>query len=563
MLITFVVWLIAGSAAWGYSLICFRPASGQHDLAPMAPESVAVRLYFGFVLISFVLLASALITNISWWQGLTLAVPGIVITAKHFSNADHRSVRGDPSLHSCISFGSGLLILAFFVSAAEVQFFDTGLYHQQMAKWLSDYGVVRGVALLHLCLGLTSSWFAAAAALNHGPLRGREAAIIGGLPFALMIMSGAAVAWRYKLTGVLAGVRGLTWALFCGLLVVISALWSVESSLSPDIIVWLLPVAVALVVCEHSASKSERIGLALLLSSFVFAVKLSAAPVVAYCGVLWLWHFIRSRGGRKALLVYLGLATVVVLVVAIVNIRTSGCPLYPSPFGCGSGESSVGGAFAANVGKDVRAFAARGNRHMGWFVTAAFASTFFALKALWNDPFVLHGLVASWTGIVFILMTAPNPRFGMGYLLLPVAMSLAIFVQCMNRRWPTLLSTGRRSLPCVTAAAAIIFLVLSIHAANSRLSLLLPQRMAGADGDPIHIVNQRLNRRTTLSLTKAKLGDVLVLSPQSSDQCWDAALPCALETPQNVELREPTQGLRGGFRWSSNASQPRNSAVGP
>jgi hypothetical protein len=480
-----------------------------------------------------------------------------VIAAKNLSNARSRPATGDPIFVKCVYLVAGLLILAFFASTAEVRFFDTGLYHQQMTKWLSDFGLVPGVALLQKRYGWTSSWFAAAATLNHGPLRGREAAIMGGLPFALMLMSSAATVWRYKLAGVLPGIRGLTWCLFSGFLLVISVTWNIESSLSPDVVIWLLPIAIALLLSEASTSSSERVGLALVLSSLVLTVKLSAAPIAAYCGVLWLWQFVRVRSGRKALLVYLGLATVVVLVLAVANIRTSGCPLYPSQLGCVSGESSVGGAFAASVGKEVREYAAQGNRHMGWFVTAALAGTFFGLKTFRNDPFVLHALAASWIGIVFILITAPNPRFGMGYLLLPIAISLAIFVQWMDRKWSTLFSTGRRSLPWVTAAVAIIFLVVSIRAANSSFSLLLPNRMASADGDPIHIVNQSLNMRTTLSLTKARLGDVLVLSPQSTDQCWDADLPCTAETWQSIELRDPTLGLRGGFRWSSSALHPR------
>jgi len=425
---------------------------------------------------------------------------------------------------------------------------------------LSDYGLVRGVALLHLCLGLTSSWFAVAAALNHGLLRGREAAIIGGLPFALMITSSAAVGWRYKRTSVLPGVRGLTWSLFCGLLLVISVTWNLESSLSPDIVIWLLPIVTALVLSEPSPSVSERVGLALLLSSLVFTVKLSAAPVLAYCGLLWLWHFVRLRSGRRALLVYLGLATVVVLVLAVANSRTSGCPLYPSPFACESGESSVGSAFAASIGKGVRAFASQGNRHMSWFIAAALTATFIVLKKLWHDSFVFHALVASWGGIVFVLITAPNPRFGIGYLLLPVAISMAISVQWINRRWPTVLDAARGFLPWATGVAALIFLILSIHEANSPLSLLLSNRMASADGDPIHIVNQKLNMRTTLSLAKSRLGDIPIVSPKSSDQCWDAAIPCAMETLQSIELREPTQGLRGGFRRASGGS-PKNSGV--
>jgi hypothetical protein len=274
--------------------------------------------------------------------------------------------------------------------------------------------------------------------------------------------------------------------------------------------------------------------------------------------MLWLWQFVRVRTDRRALLIYLGLAAAVVVTLAAANARTSGCPFYPSQVGCSSGESSVGSAFAASMSKEVRDYAAQGNnRHMAWFLAAALAATAFALKTLWGDPVVLHGLAASWSGIVFIMVTAPNPRFGMGYLLLPVAIALASFVQWLYRRWPALLSASRASLPLATAAVTLAFLVLSFHAPNSRFSLLLPKRMASADGDPIHIVNQKLNTQTTLSLIKAKLGDVLVVCPASSDQCWDAALPCTGETWQHIELRDPAQGLRGGFRWSSTA-QRRN-----
>ena len=524
MLVTLGVWLIAVSAAWGYGDLFFRPESGQPNLSHMDPEDVTIRLYFGVFLISFSLLASALITNISWWLGLTLSAPGIVIAALHLNKTYLRSTTGGTfySKWSYLFFGSGLLILAFFVSATEVQFFDTGRYHQQMAKWLSDFGLVPGLAMLQKCFGWTSSWFAAAATLNHGPLRGREAAIIGGLPFALMIMSTATVAWRCKLGGVLPAVRGLTWSLFCGFLVVVSIAWSVESSLSPDIVIWLLPVLIALVLSEQSTSKHDRVGLALLFSSLILTVKLSAVPIVGYCGVLWLWQFARVRTGRKSLLACLGLAMMVAFVLAAANIRTSGCPLYPSPIGCTSGESSVGGAFAAGVDKEVREYAVEGNRHVGWFVIAALAGTIVSLKTRGNDPFVRHGLALSWSGIIFLLLTAPNPRFGMGYLVLPVAMGLALLIHMTNRKRPTLLATVARSVPWVTAAVALLFLALSFHAPNWRFSLLLPQRMASADGDPIHVVNQDLNMRTTLSLTKVKLGRVLAQRAQFPWQCWDA-----------------------------------------
>lgn len=568
MLVTFVLWLFAGLAAWGYALIFFRSRSDEHDFPSLAPESVAVRLYFGFLLVSFALLATALVTNVSWWLGLAIAVPGIAFAARNLSNVRSRPDTGDPIFPQWTYLAVGLLILAFFVSTAEVRFFDTGLYHQQMAKWLSEYGLVPGITLLQRRFGWTSSWFAAAATLNHGFLRGREAAIIGGLPFALMIVSSAAIAWRsFKVAGVLPGIRGLTWSLFCGLLIVISVAWSIESSLSPDVVIWLLPIMTALLLSEPSGNQSALVGLALLLSLLVFTVKLSAAPVVAYCGLLWLWQFIRVRPGRKILLIHLGLAAAVVLALMAANVRTSGCPFYPSPIGCVSGESSVGAAFAAGVGKEVRefaAYAAKENSHMVLLVTAALAGTLLGLLRLWNHPFVRHGLAVSWCGIFFILVSAPNPRFGLGYLLLPTTISLAILLQWMLRRWPTLLSISRRSLPWAAAAVPLLFLVFSIHAMNSPVSLLLPARMPSADGDPIHIVTQKFNFniRTTLSLTTAKDGNVLVVVPQWPHQCWDAALPCTGEVWQSIELKDPTKGLRGGFRWSSGALQPVNAAVG-
>jgi hypothetical protein len=85
--------------------------------------------------------------------------------------------------------GIGILaVIAALSSTRLVRAFDTGLYHYQIVRWLSEYGTVRGLALLHFRFGFSSSWFALAAPFDFGPFQGRISGLFGGLAIFLAVL---------------------------------------------------------------------------------------------------------------------------------------------------------------------------------------------------------------------------------------------------------------------------------------------------------------------------------------------------------------------------------------
>src|ERR1019366_3156353 len=170
MLVTTLIWILAVSAGYGYAQLF----SGQRNGAVVRrPAEVLVsEIYGGLLFISALLLAISLQHRLAWWVGLLAITPGLAILLR------------SEAIRYWMTRGKWLLAplpLALFVSTRDVSFYDTALYHQQAVKWLSTFGLVPGLALLHFRLGFTSSWFAFAAPMNSGMLAGRASSILGGL----------------------------------------------------------------------------------------------------------------------------------------------------------------------------------------------------------------------------------------------------------------------------------------------------------------------------------------------------------------------------------------------
>ncbi len=301
MVFAFAVWLIALTAAAGYG----RLVMPSH--ADESGESEITRVYAGLLIVAAILLAAALFTNLTLLAGLVAALPGMVIYWRD---------RGSDKQPRC--YIAILPLIALFVSLREIDLYDTALYHQQAVKWLAEHGLVRGVALVNFRFGFVSSWFALAAPLNHGIMAGRVG-IIGGLPFALAVILGCQIvrtlliAMRPRL-----GRFGL-------LLAAVAAAWHVDTSLSPDIMVWLLPLVVVTVIADRSASEADRLGRAVLISAMACLMKSTVAPIFAYCAALLAWRFIRVPEDRRRLAAFAAPALGALVLLIGANFVASGC----------------------------------------------------------------------------------------------------------------------------------------------------------------------------------------------------------------------------------------------
>jgi hypothetical protein len=186
-------------------------------------------------------------------------------------------------------------------------------------------------------------------------------------------------------------------------------------------------------------------------------------------------------------------------------------------------------------------------------LAAAGIATIVALVTQRSNVFVRHALALSWVGIVAVLFQAPNPRFGLGYFMLPLAIGVASLAS--GEFSHRLTSFADRGVPFVRAHAisiSVLLWTLACGVSASQMTelsdLVYPRRMASADGDPIYLKNQRVNKRANFSLARESRPGFEVVRPLRSDQCWNATLPCSPRlTVESVGLRDPRRGLVAGF----------------
>lgn len=107
---------------------------------------------------------------------LASALPGIMPTChawqKIFAGIDRRT------LLICGCSLSVLLIIQGVFSCFGSIPFDTGTYHQQIVRWLKEYGHVPGVGNVHCRLAQISGWLALAAIVDWGPFQERAIFIV-------------------------------------------------------------------------------------------------------------------------------------------------------------------------------------------------------------------------------------------------------------------------------------------------------------------------------------------------------------------------------------------------
>src|SRR5690606_8335786 len=116
-----------------------------------------------------------------YWTLPLLAIAAAACSASHAVRADMRAnlPRGSSRTAFCC-----ILLTASFAVSGPSMVYDSGLYHYPLMRWMAEFGVAPGSALLHFRYGFSSSWLATAAAVDFGPWQGRAAAVTGGLAYA-------------------------------------------------------------------------------------------------------------------------------------------------------------------------------------------------------------------------------------------------------------------------------------------------------------------------------------------------------------------------------------------
>lgn len=445
-----------------------------------------------------------------------------------------------------------LPVVAWIAFRASLNY-DTGLYHLQTIKWNQDGAVTLGLANLHSRFGFNSSWLVVATLLDL-PRLGRAAILLPSAMLAACFF--LAIAGRLR-----AGARG-SWARLCALTVALTYAVAVLvrppdhlrlvgldtlGSPTPDLAVTLIGLYVTLLCLEMLESKDERsVGLSVLLSSFALTVKLSAAPLLA--GVVVAVAAGSRRGGlsrrRMAGLALVGGAVLLPWVAR--GLLLSGCVAYPVASSCVTRLPwAVSSEQARAVAGHIASWARRpialapGQADAGWFADwwSRFSSSGLAVVVavllglaalLWTAGLVARRLGArreEWSGnslpvwpalginligVAFWFVSAPDPRFGLGYILGACALVATLAAGTLPGASVLARGLGR----CLTVVLVALAARVAVDVAAS------PARELSAPWPVFPPVGVR---------TGVIASGQAVTVPATLDQCWDLPLPCTHE----------------------------------
>ncbi len=301
-------------------------------------DRLVIAVWLGIAVFSLLLLTASLVLALSPLAGIVLAA--ILVLISLWRRETRREIRAfSRALSPLMAIGAFVLALGGAIYETQpVRYYDTGLYHFGLIRWLSRFGTVPGLALIHFRFGFASSWFALAAPFNAGSLEARTTTLLNGLALLL-------AAFHF----LLCASRCLTnRALLPDWIIVSASAFFIPSAVyrilfissSPDAAVMILTVVVAwtiIVMPEHPRPKKtskfapDASILPFVLSMAALTIKVSALALVIVSTLFFVYH----NGLRLRSLLSLGTVGLALLVPMIAyQTMTSGCPLFPTGVLC-------------------------------------------------------------------------------------------------------------------------------------------------------------------------------------------------------------------------------------
>jgi hypothetical protein len=503
-------------------------------------------------LISLTALATLLnfFVPINWWIAMGAMLGGWVLWVL---KGGPKAILNDKSL-SLVGF-IWLGVVAFAANHPPASY-DSGLYHLQSIEWTSQYALSPGLANLHARFGYNSSWFSLGAILQTPTLVQKSAFILSPL-----LLWGMGLAVLQRATMLLRKERLMisdVFLLICCVGAFAANYWDNISSPSPDwpiFVIVLVMTHIFIRVVEDRGQSRRSTTLLLLLSAFALTVKLSALPLVVFPLLAAVREGHPKQGGRiRELSTGLTAAGFLLLPWMVKGFLLSGCLAYPVAQSCVPNISwGVPIELVRREALTISAWARMPTvppevvlSNWNWFklwstgmvssplviVPLALGFVGFVMFFIYNRERaqnfnLVFVLIAPFIAIIYWFVTAPNIRFGEGYLwavgLIILSFGMyALFVypeSSVLNRWGRLIIVGSLSLVTVSGFRASVLPTLTTTPILSASfwsewpsipeSITLPQMVSGHT----------------------------VYIPQTTDQCWLAPLPCTPYLADGLEIR--------------------------
>jgi hypothetical protein len=461
------------------------------------------------------------------------------------------------------------VLILFFISflfilvrsAAPPSAFDTGLYHAQAIRWIEEYPVIPGLGNLHGRLAFNSMWFSANALFGFSFLKLQPFHALNGffvsvfLFFCLQGLSNL-IKEQYHCSNILRAGIALT-----GLLVFKDQLSSPTPDIPAALLICLIFVYYVQFLENHDVVPGQLFSLLLcFLAAWAITIKLSALPLAVFLAVIAGKEMARRRTLNLLLLV--GSVSFLVLPYFLRNIWLSGYLLYPFPgLDLFHFDWQVPAAAALAEKRAVEAFA----RDPGSVLPQVKCA--FSWVPLWFHQTVtdygsklvrifLPGLVilldclvnlitskprkidpretgpdkviylTAGAGLLFWFLTAPDPRFGMGFLIIAAVIIFIPFLKAFDYQ-------VTKFFPWSMALLMLYF-----------LAVFLPQDFRTM-GQRLWLPAPYPQERLTVEEIQ---GRQVFFPRDRGGKCWYAPLPCSYY-PVNFMWRGAS--IKDGFKARS------------
>ncbi len=557
MIVTLLIWLYTLSLCYVYGQLFLKRLPIQADL-PATPLIVVVGLIVLTTLASFF----SLFFQIGLWFNLLIlaGATAAIFTRQISAPRSQRPAAWIP----LIVLGVALLLLLENATHPPVNP-DTNIYHAQAIHWIESFPAVPGLGNLHGRLAFNSAWFISNAIFSLSFLG------LGSFHLTASVLFLAVMLYFWGGFGQVAR-REYTPAALLKVLffpIAFSLLGAELSSPGTDLPVSLLLWLIAVLWAE-SDQPFQPI-LIVLLAAFVVTIKLSAAPVlllalVALSTKQFATAHTKNTAFSRVFSVYSVISVVnftSIICAALVifpflarNVILSGYLLYPVPAtGLFSFDWRVPLERAIGEQMSVLAWGRFPRLDAGrvlamplsewlpkWFkaqtpnrrliVEAALLSPLLALPGLRLTKRFWLGWLTFFIGTLFWLFSAPDFRFGQGFLVGTILLALTPWLAALLQR--TRFSSVKVSATASLLIAAYLALALttSFESRTFLNRLLLP-----APYD--HVATQSCD-----------LANGKIFCAKGFDECSYDAFPCIPSPRPWVALRDPND-FRAGFKTVS------------
>lgn len=251
-----------------------------------------------------------------------LASTGIIIHKKSILNQFKSSISEFQSWKKPIQIlGFILTLLNLMQSATKPFIIDNETYYIQTIKWLNEFGIVKGLANLHIFFGQMSGWHLLQSGFNFGFISNSLNDLNG---FLMLIFTFFSLHHLHRFFQ-----TRITMDLFLGLIPVGNLFFfQFVSAPSPDLPIFLISQIIFYLFYKNYIDYQKDFKILFILVLFLILIKISVAPLLILPIVLLIKHKLLKREWKFSIL----FAFIALSAYFLKNYLISGYLFYPTEF---------------------------------------------------------------------------------------------------------------------------------------------------------------------------------------------------------------------------------------